>query len=81
MSVRCASSVVVTGGDGPCVRDLLVMLPDGHLHRLYTERLPDDWAHPGCVKAWNGDRKRPTLTPSTAGSRVFSEANPVSKRF
>ena len=55
-------------GLGP-VRAILVLLPrvglpGGEPHCLYVERQPDDWASPGSVKAWDGDLKRPTLTPS-----------------
>ena len=53
---------------GP-IRVLFVLLPrigmpEGEPHMLYVERLPDDWAAPGQVKAWDGDVDRPTLNPS-----------------
>ena len=53
---------------GP-VRALIVLLPrvgipEGEPHRLYVERQPDNWASPGPNKVWDGDLKRPTLTPS-----------------
>ena len=61
-------SVRDQSGLGP-VRALLVLLPragkpKGDPHMLYVERQPDDWASPGPIKAWDGNRKRPTLTPS-----------------
>ena len=55
-------------GLGP-LRALLVLLPrvgipEGEGHCLYVEQPPNDWAGQKLTWAWDGDRKRPTLTPS-----------------
>ena len=52
-------------GGGPAVRALYVLLPPrGDAHMLYVDRLPDDWAAPGKTRGWDGNIKRPTLSPS-----------------
>ena len=32
--------------------------------RVFPSHAPNNWAQPGSVDGWDGDRERPTLTPS-----------------
>ena len=52
--------------DGPSLDApiLLVVVPPGETLRLHTRREAKNWAVPGSVCAWDGDRRRPTLKGS-----------------
>ena len=49
---------------------LFVLLPTEKEHlpfeplRVYMNHAEDNWAKPGDVPGWNGDREKPTLKPS-----------------
>ncbi len=49
-------------------------VPSATVLCLYIDHHTNDWAHPGPVKGWNGNKVRPTLTPSI---QVLNDGEPT----